>query len=72
MLVTQRGVAVNPKKQELLMRLKDAGLPVTEIEALKHAAEKITGIPKKVAAAGRPVANVIWRDGTQIDTIRCI
>ena len=71
-LVTQRGVAVNPKNQELLLRLKDAGLPVTEIESLKHAAEKITGTPKKAMATGRPVANVIWRDGTQIDTIRSI
>ena len=71
-LVTQRGVAVNPKNQELLLRLKDAGLPVTEIENLKYTAEKITGTPKKAVAAGRPVANVIWRDGTQIDTIRSI
>ena len=71
-LVTQRGVAVNPKNQELLLRLKDAGLPVTEMEALKHTAEKITGMPKKFVASGRPVANVIWRDGTQIDTIRSI
>ncbi len=71
-LVTQRGVAVNPKNQELLLRLKDAGLPVTEMEALKHTAEKITGVPKKAAANGRPVANVIWRDGTQIDTIRSV
>ena len=71
-LVTQRGVAVNPKNQELLLRLKDAGLPVTEMEALKQTAEKITGTPKKTVASGRPVANVIWRDGTQIDTIRSI
>lgn len=71
-LVTQRGVAVNPKNQELLLRLKDAGLPVTEMEDLKRTAEKITGIPKKAAASGRPVANVIWRDGTQIDTIHSI
>jgi len=71
-LVTQRGVAVNPKNQELLLRLKDAGLPVTDMETLKHTAEKITGTPKRTAAAGRPVANVIWRDGTQIDTIRQI
>ena len=71
-LVTQRGVAVNPKNRELLLRLKDAGLPVTEIGELKAAAEKITGIPKKAVATGRPVANVIWRDGTQIDTIRSI
>ena len=63
---------MNPKNQDLLLRLKDAGLPVVEMEALKRTAEKITGTPKKVTATGRPVANVIWRDGTQIDTIRSV
>ena len=71
-LVTQRGVAVNPRNQDLLLRLKDAGLPVTDMETLQRTAEKITGKPKKTTAAGRPVANVIWRDGTQIDTIHSI
>ena len=42
------------------------------METLQHTAEKITGIPKKAAATGRTVANVIWRDGTKIDTIRSI
>lgn len=68
-LVTQRGVAVNPRNQELYLRLKDAGLPVMEIGELKQIAEKITGTPSKHTHAGRPVANVIYRDGTKIDTI---
>jgi len=71
-LVTQRGVAVNPKNQELTLRLKDAGLNVVEMEDLKHIAETITGVPKKQPRAGRTVANVIYRDGTQIDEIYSI
>ena len=71
-LVTQRGVAVNPKNAELKQRLKDAGLPVVEIHELKEIAERITGKPEKLPEGGRPVANVIYRDGTQIDTIRCV
>ena len=68
-LVTQRGVAVNPKNQELMLRLKDAGLPVYEMEELKHIAERITGTPIRHARGEQTAANVIYRDGTQIDRI---
>ena len=71
-LVTQRGVAVNPKNRELKLRLKDAGLPVVDIHELKEIAERITGKPEPHPAGGRPVAKVIYRDGAQIDTIRCV
>ena len=68
-LVTQRGIAVNPKNQELAQCLKDAGLNVVDIHELKEIAERITGKPAKLARGGRRVANVIYRDGTQIDEI---
>ena len=68
-LVTQRGIAVNPKNAELKQRLKDAGLNVVDIHELKEIAECITGKPAKLARGGRKVANVIYRDGTQIDEI---
>ena len=71
-LVTQRGVAVNPKNVDLTQRLKDAGLPVMDIRQLKDIAENITGAPKKVVREGRTVANVIYRDGSVIDTIRSV
>ncbi len=69
-LVTQRGIAVNPRNRELIERLKEARLPVVDIHELKDIAEKITGKPVKRAASGRTVANVIYRDGTLIDTIK--
>ena len=68
-VVTQRGVAVNPKNAELKQRLADAGVNVVDIHELKQIAERITGTPVHAARRGRPVANVIYRDGTQIDTI---
>jgi len=68
-LVTQGGIAVNPKNGELADRLRAAGLPVIDIHELKEKAERITGKPRKIARGDRPVANVIYRDGTQIDTI---
>ena len=71
-LVTQRGVAVNPKNAELMQRLKDAGLPVMDIRQLKDIAEGITGKPQAVRREGRTVANVIYRDGNVIDHIRSV
>ena len=68
-LVTQKGIAVNPKNVELRQRLKDAGLPVRDIEELKRIAEEITGAPRKLPRGDKAVANVIYRDGTHIDTI---
>ena len=71
-LVTQRGVAVNPKNAELMQRLKNAGLPVMDIRQLKDIAENITGKPQAVRRDGRTVANVIYRDGSVIDHIRSV
>jgi Zn-dependent membrane protease YugP len=40
-IVTQRGVAVNPKNVELTERLKAGGLPILDIRELKDVAEKM-------------------------------
>ncbi len=69
-LVTQKGVAVNPKDEELRLRLKDAGIKVMDIRELKALAEKTSGVPQKPAMGDRIVADVIYRDGTVIDHIR--
>lgn len=69
-LVTQRGIAVNPKNAELAERLKDAGLPVVDIHELKEIAERITGIPDKLPRGERTVARVISRDGEDLDVIQ--
>lgn len=68
-LVTQGGIAVNPKNVELTANLKAAGLPIIDIHDLKAKAERITGTPKHLVKGDRVVANVIYRDGTQIDQI---
>ena len=68
-LVTQGGIAVNPKNTELAQKLKNAGLPVVDIHELKDKAERITGTPKRLIKGDRAVAEVIYRDGTHLDTI---
>ncbi len=71
-LVTQKGVAVNPGKPELALRLRDAGIHVVDIHALKALAERTSGIPEKPRFTDRIVADVIYRDGTVIDRIRAV
>ena len=68
-LVTQGGIAVNPRQEELRLRLKDAGLPIIDIHELQEKAERITGKPRKLPSGDRVVADVIYRDGTLLDQI---
>ncbi len=68
-LVTQRGIAVNPKRPELRDRLEDAGLPVKEIRELYEYAKKVTGEAHRVKTEDKVVANIIGREGKLIDRI---
>lgn len=71
-LVTERGLAVNPRRQDLKEILVAKGLPVKEIEELKAKAEQIAGVPKKITLSDKIVALVEYRDGTVIDVVRKI
>ncbi len=68
-LVTQGGIAVNPKNAELKERLCEAGLPVVDINELKEKTERITGKPQKLPKGERVVAQVISRYGELQDKI---
>jgi citrate lyase subunit alpha / citrate CoA-transferase len=70
-LVTDRGVAVNPRRVDLIAQLMDAGLPVKNIAEIKAAAEP-RGRPRPSPQRGRIVAVVEYRDGTVIDVVRQI
>ncbi|WHH57841.1 citrate lyase subunit alpha [Petroclostridium sp. X23] len=69
-LVTQRGIAVNPKNAILKERLIEAGLPIVDIEVLREKAERLTGKPEPVSLGDKVVGKVVYRDGRVIDTIR--
>ena len=68
-LVTERGVAVNPLRKDLLQKLEGSNIKLKTIEELKYEAEKIVGTPQKINTTGKTVAVVEYRDGTIIDTI---
>ena len=46
-LVTERGIAVNPQRTDIKEKLLAAGLSVKDIHELKQLAEQIAGVPEK-------------------------
>ncbi|CAK1235930.1 citrate lyase subunit alpha [Fructobacillus tropaeoli] len=70
-LVTEIGIAINPKRQDLKDALaKVPGLPIYSIEDLQKRAENLVGRPKPLAFKDRVVALAEYRDGTLIDVIK--
>ena len=69
-IVTERGIAVNPRREDLLDRLKKSTLPIKSIAQLKAEAEQICGIPDPAPFTEKVVAVVKWVDGTVIDMVR--
>lgn len=69
-LVTEYGIAINPKRKDLQEALGNLpGVPVYKIEDLQQMAEKKVGKPKPLEFTDRTVAMIEYRDGTIIDTI---
>lgn len=69
-IVTERGIAINPKRQDLLDKVKGSGLPIKTIEELKAEADRICGIPEKPDFNEKVIAAIKWVDGTVIDVVR--
>ncbi|MCD4682538.1 MAG: citrate lyase subunit alpha [Bacteroidales bacterium] len=69
-IVTERGIAINPKRKDLIEKLKDSDLSIKTIEELKEEAEKICGVPEKPNLSDEIVAVIKWVDGTIIDAVR--
>ena len=69
-VITERGIAINPRRQDLRDRLKGTSLPLVTIEQLYETAREICGEPMRPAPdTDNPVAIIKWVDGTVIDTV---
>ena len=68
-LVTERGIAVNPKRPELIERFKDLGMPIYTIEELHKMALALTGKPDSIKFTDKIVGLVEYRDGSIIDLV---
>ena len=71
-LVTDRGVAVNKGRENLIPGLKKAGLPVLTIEEMRDMAYGLTGKPKDIEYLDKVVGVIEYRDGSIVDVIRQI
>jgi citrate lyase subunit alpha/citrate CoA-transferase len=70
-IVTERGIAINPIRQDLIEVLSRSSLPVRTIEEIKQEVEEICGgKPEKPALGEKVVAVVKWVDGTVMDSIK--
>ena len=69
-VVTERGVAINPRRQDLIDAVKGSNLPIRPLHDIKNEVERICGgKPQKPRRGDRPVAIVKWVDGTVLDTV---
>ena len=69
-IVTERGIAINPKRLDLIENLKYSGLPIMSIHELKDIAYGLCGKPEPIQLSDEIVGVVEYRDGTIIDVIR--
>lgn len=70
-LVTERGIAINPNRPDLLEAFsKVPDLKIVDIKDLQKMAEQQVGVPKALEYTDRTVALIQYRDGSIIDTIK--
>ena len=72
-LVTERGIAINPARTDLIEKFKDSNLPIYTIEELQKMAYDRVGKPEDIQVSDKDedvVAIVEYRDGTIIDVVR--
>ena len=71
-VITDYGIAINPRRQDLIEAMKDVDLPFKTIEELRDIAYSIAGEPQKVQFGDRVVGVIESRDGTIMDVVRQI
>lgn len=69
-VVTELGVAINPKRQDLIEHFKKIDVPQFSIEELKEKAYHIVGTPMPIQYGDKVVALIEYRDGTLIDVVK--
>ncbi|MCO6472996.1 MAG: citrate lyase subunit alpha [Melioribacteraceae bacterium] len=69
-IVTERGIAINPKRKDLLKAVKSSSLPIRPIKEIYDEVVELCGVPKKPKANKNKVVAVIkWVDGTLLDSV---
>ena len=72
-IATERGIAINPRRQDLLdaLRANKSDLPIRPLAEIKAEVEALCGgAPAKPDVTEKVVAAIKWVDGTVIDSVR--
>jgi citrate lyase subunit alpha/citrate CoA-transferase len=69
-VITERGIAINPKRKDLIKATKNSGLPIKPIKKIKNEIDEICGKPAKAKVDSKKVVAIIkWVDGTVLDSV---
>jgi len=69
-IVTERGIAINPKRKDLIKATRRSKLPIRPLAEIKDEVEDMMGgAPDKPVLTDEPISVVEWVDGTVLDTI---
>ena len=73
-IITERGIAINPKRKDLLKAVKCSGLPIKDIKQIKKEVDEICGgAPAKPKVNKEKVVAIVkWVDGTVLDSVFCV
>lgn len=69
-IITERGIAINPKRKDLLKAVKNSDLPIKPIGDIQKEVKEICGEPEKPKVNKNKVIAIIkWVDGTVLDSV---
>lgn len=68
-LVTERGICVNPLREDLIQLFRMANLEIMDIKELKEYSEKVMGVAKPIEKTDRLIGISEYRDGRVLDLI---
>ncbi len=70
-IVTERGIAINPQRRDLIDAVRGSSLPIRDIREIKAEVDELCGGPPAPPVTGeKVVAAIKWVDGTVIDCVR--
>ncbi len=70
-IVTERGIAINPGRRDLIEAMRGSSLPIRDIREIKAEVDEICGgAPEAPELGEKVVAAIKWVDGTVIDCVR--
>ena len=69
-IITERGIAINPLRKDLMKGLRKSSLPIKTLKELKNEVDSICGVPDKPKLNKKKVVAIIkWVDGTVLDSV---